>query len=54
MKGLALVDVLAYILAGKIGKDTCRESRRDVEVYASAKTLAYRVADVKTKKVRTH
>ena len=54
VKGLALVDVLAYILAGKIGKDTCCESRRDVEVYASAKTLAYRVADVKTKKVRTH
>ena len=35
-------------------KDTCREPRRDVEVKAFVKTLAYRLAEVKAKKVKTH
>ena len=43
--------MLAYILAEK---DTCLESRRDVQVKALVKTLAYRLAEVKAKKIRTH
>ena len=39
---------------GEKGKKTCRESRRDVEVKALVKTLPYRLAELKTKKVRTH
>ena len=40
--------------SGEKEKDTCRESRRDVEVKALVKTLAYRLAEVKAMKVRTH
>ena len=50
VKVLALVDMLAYILE----KEICCESRRDVEVKALIKTLAYKLAEVKAKKVRTH
>ena len=38
----------------EIEKGTCRELRRDVKVKALVKTLTYRLAEVKTKKVRTH
>ena len=37
--------------SGEKGKDTCREPRRDVEVKALFKTLAYRLAEVKAKRV---
>ena len=48
---MALVDVLAYMLAGKKGKDMCHDIRRDVEVEALVKTLAVRLAEVKAKTV---
>ena len=46
--------MLAYILENKKKKDACRESRRDVEVKVLVKTLPYRLAEVKAKKVSTH
>ena len=49
MKALASVDVLAYILAWKKGRNTCRDTRSDVQVNALLKTLAERQAVVKGK-----
>ena len=49
MKAYALIDVLAYMLAG-IRKNTY--ARRNAEVKALAKTLADRLAQVKAKIVR--
>ena len=46
--------MLAYILENKKKKDACREARRDVEVKVLVKTLPYRLAEVKAKKVSTH
>ena len=50
LKALASVDVLAYMLAWKKGRDTCRDTRSDVQVNALLKTLAERLAVVKGKK----
>ena len=51
---MALVEMHAYMVAEKKEKGTCRELRRDMKVKALVKTLAYRLAEVKAKKVRTH
>ena len=45
-KALELLEVLAFVLAGKKVKRTCRDTRRDVEVKAFVKTVADRVAEV--------
>ena len=47
VKALELVDVLGKMLVGKKKRQTRRESRRDVEVKALVKMLAYRVAEEK-------
>ena len=49
LKALAPVDVLAYMLAWKKGRDTCCDTRSDVQVNALLKTLAERLAVVKGK-----
>ena len=49
LKALAPVDVLAYMLAWKKGRDTCRDTRSDVQVNALLKTLAERLAVIKAK-----
>ena len=50
VKGLPPVDVLAYMLAWKKRRETCRDTRSDVQVNALLKTLADRLAVVKGKK----
>ena len=51
VKALGLVDVLAYMLAGKKGNDTCRDTRRDVDVKELVKTLPDRLAELNSKTV---
>ena len=46
--------MLAYILAKKKKKTLAACPGRDVEDKALVKTLAYRLAEVKAKKVSTH
>ena len=52
VKALVPVDVLAYMLEWKKkkGRDTCRDTRSDVQVNALLKTLADSLAVVKGKK----
>ena len=53
VKVLALVDPACLHSSGEKGKDTFCECWRDVVVKALVKTLAYRVAEVMAKNVRT-